>query len=50
MKVLVSGHKYIAANCKENACCITHLQEVLHWLESRTSARLKRGVEGKQIA
>lgn len=36
--------------CKENACCITHLQEALHWLESRTRARLKRGVEGQAKA
>jgi hypothetical protein len=32
--------------CKENACAITHLQEALHWLEARTKARVKRGVEG----
>ena len=36
--------------CKENACCITHLQEGLHWLEARTASRLKRNVEGKQLA
>lgn len=35
--------------CKENACCITHLQEGLMWLEKRTKDREKRGVEGKQI-
>lgn len=35
--------------CKENACCITHLQEGLMWLEKRTRDREKRGVEGKQI-
>lgn len=35
--------------CKENACCITHLEEGLMWLEKRTRDRLKRGVEGKQI-
>lgn len=33
--------------CKENACCITHLQEALMWLEKRTKDRVKRGVEGK---
>jgi hypothetical protein len=33
--------------CKENACCITHLQEGLMWLEKRTSDRIKRNVEGK---
>lgn len=36
--------------CKENACCITHLQEALMWLENRTRDRIKRQVEGKQIA
>jgi|SRR6188508_434809 len=35
--------------CKENACCITHLQEALMWLEKRTKDRIKRGVEGKQV-
>lgn len=35
--------------CKENACCITHLQEGLMWLEKRTNDRIKRNVEGKQI-
>jgi len=33
--------------CKENACCITHLQEGLMWLKKRTNDRLKRGVEGQ---
>jgi len=33
--------------CKENACCITHLQEALMWLEKRTNDRIKRNVEGK---
>lgn len=35
--------------CKENACCITHLQEGLMWLEKRTRDRIKRQVEGKQL-
>ena len=35
--------------CKENACCITHLQEALMWLEKRTRDREKRGVEGKHL-
>lgn len=35
--------------CKENACCITHLQEGLMWLEKRTSDRIKRNVEGKHV-
>lgn len=35
--------------CKENACCITKLEEALMWLEKRTRDREKRGVEGKQV-
>lgn len=34
------------ASCRENAIVITKLEEALMWLESRTRARLKRGVEG----
>ena len=33
--------------CKENFCCITHLQQALMWLEKRTNDRIKRNVEGK---
>jgi len=32
--------------CRENALAITKLEEALHWLNSRTSNREKRGVEG----
>lgn len=32
--------------CRENALAITKLEEALHWLEHRTAARVKRGVEG----
>lgn len=32
--------------CRENSLAITHLEEALHWLESRTAAREARGVEG----
>lgn len=35
--------------CKENACALTHIEEALHWLQQRTIARGKRGVEGKHI-
>lgn len=33
-------------SCKENACALTHIEEALHWLHSRTLKRLQRGVEG----
>ncbi len=36
--------------CKENACAITKLEEALHWLESRTKNRVKRGVYGTNNA
>lgn len=51
IEVLIDRIKYLNAKfpCKENACCITHLEEGLMWLEKRTKDRLKRGVEGKQI-
>lgn len=32
--------------CRENALAITHMEEALHWLNARTAAREKRGVEG----
>lgn len=52
LEVLINRLSYLQGKfpCKENACCITHLQEGLHWLEARTAARVKRNVEGKQIA
>lgn len=33
-------------SCKENACALTHIEEALHWLHSRTIKRMQRGVEG----
>lgn len=32
--------------CRENACALTHLEEALMWLQTRTRQRLARGVEG----
>jgi hypothetical protein len=32
--------------CRENALALTKLEEALHWLDHRTRARAKRGVEG----
>lgn len=34
-------------SCRENAIALTKCEEALHWLESRTRSRIKRGVEGK---
>lgn len=33
-------------NCRENAIALTHCEEALMWLQRRTVARIKRGVEG----
>ena len=33
-------------SCKENACALTHIEEAQHWLQQRTIARMRRGVEG----
>jgi hypothetical protein len=52
LEMLIDRMKYLQAKfpCKENACCITHLEEGLMWLEKRTKDRVKRGVEGKHTA
>lgn len=36
--------------CRENAMAITKLDEALLWLNKRTADRVKRQVEGRQIA
>lgn len=36
--------------CRENAIALTHLQDAMHWLHSRTRDRAFRGVEGKAAA
>lgn len=36
--------------CRENAIAITNLDQALMWLNKRTSDRMKRSVEGKQLA
>jgi len=33
-------------SCRENAIALTHLEEALMWLQRRTIARIRRGVEG----
>lgn len=32
--------------CQENAIALTKIEEALHWLNHRTTARINRGVEG----
>lgn len=36
--------------CRENAIALTKLEEAQHWLQSRTRARMLRGVEGRNVA
>lgn len=36
--------------CRENAIALTHCEEGLMWLQRRTVARIKRGVEGTTAA
>ena len=33
-------------SCRENAIALTHCEDALMWLQRRTVARIKRGVEG----
>jgi len=35
--------------CRENAISLTHCEEALMWLQRRTVARIKRGVEGTNV-
>lgn len=52
MEVLINRLEFLQSKfpCKENACAITHIQEAKMWLEKRTNDRLKRNVEGKNVA
>jgi len=42
LEVLIDRVSFLNAKfpCKENACCITHMQEALMWLEKRTTKGL----------
>lgn len=33
-------------SCKANACALTHIEEAMHWLHSRTLERMRRNVGG----
>lgn len=37
-------------SCLENAVALTKLEEALHWLHHRTADRLRREVEGQNLA
>jgi hypothetical protein len=36
-------------SCRENALALTKIEEAQHWLQQRTIARMRRGVEGKNV-
>jgi hypothetical protein len=36
--------------CRENGLALKRLEEAMHWLDTRTQARRKRDVEGRNIA
>jgi hypothetical protein len=52
IEMLLDRMNYLQSKfpCRENAIAITKLDEALLWLNKRTSDRIKRNVEGKQIA
>lgn len=37
-------------SCRENALALTKIEEAMHWLQQRTLARMRRGVEGTHKA
>jgi hypothetical protein len=51
IEMLLDRMNYLQSKfpCRENAIAITKLDEALLWLNKRTSDRVKRNVEGKQI-
>lgn len=52
LEVLIDRLSFLQAKfpCRENAIVIAKLEESLMWLNKRTADRLKRNVEGKQLA
>lgn len=52
LEVLIDRMNFLQSKfpCRENAIVITKLEESLMWLNKRTAGRVKRGVEGKQLA
>jgi len=52
LAVLIDRLNYLQSKfpCRENAVAITHIETALLWLNHRTANRVKRGIEGKQIA
>lgn len=51
LSMLIDRMNYLQSkfSCRENAIVITKLEESLMWLNKRTSNRIKRNVEGKNL-
>jgi hypothetical protein len=52
IEILINRIQYLNGKfpCRENSIALTKLDEALLWLNKRTSDRVKRYVEGKNIA
>ena len=52
LEMLIDRMNYLQNkfSCRENAIVITKLEESLMWLNKRIADRVKRNVEGKQLA
>jgi len=52
IEVLINRLQYLNGKfpCRENSVALTKLDEALLWLNKRTADRIKRNVEGKNIA
>lgn len=52
LEMLINRMQYLQSKfpCRENSVAITKMDEALMWLEKRTRDRVKRQVEGKQLA
>lgn len=52
IEVLINRLTYLNGKfpCRENSIAITKLDEALMWLNKRTADRIKRNVEGKNLA
>ncbi len=52
IEVLINRLQYLNGKfpCRENSVALTKLDEALLWLNKRTNDRIKRNVEGKNIA
>lgn len=52
IEILINRLQYLNGKfpCRENSVALTKLDEALLWLQKRTADRIKRDVEGKNVA